>query len=131
MSLFPLPGTPLAPNRGKYGERKRAKGLIVGVGLRSKKAAQFPQMLLETELAGEVAVTPDTAIMKYGRTPASRRKAGWFTAGATASGGMEPSGAEGQPARPFYGLSAGTRAAISDECRDFVRELIRRWNGGI
>src|SRR3954470_10857325 len=38
-------GRPLAANRGKYGDRKRSKGLPVGVGLRGKGQGDEGRML--------------------------------------------------------------------------------------
>jgi len=122
-------GTPLAANRGVYGERKAKAGLPVGIGLRGKKKAG-DRMLSEVEVRGEQDITPDTASMKYGRSDAARKKGQWFTAGGTATAGCEPSGTKGQPPRPFYGLSTGTVANIMAECRDFVRNLIRSTFGG-
>jgi len=114
-------GSPLAPNRGKYGERKRSKNLHVGAGLRSKARGDDGRMLSEMEIVGEQTITPDTATMRFGRSDRSRRVAGWFTNG---DSGDDPSGAEGAPARPFYGMSAASKAARTAEIRAFVRDLI-------
>lgn len=119
-------GTPWEANRGKYGERKEAAGLPVGVGLRSKAANDDRRMLSLEQVKGRQEITPDSATMTYGTDDRAMRVAGWFTVGGSGSGGIEPSGTADQPGRPFYALNPTLKAELVESCREAVRDIIRR-----
>ena len=119
-------GSAIAANRGEFGRRQGCKGRPPGGGLRPSRAGDAGRMLSLVEVAGEQVITATTAQMSYGTIDRVRRVAHWFTAGAS---GDDPSGAEGQPARPFFGISDEARAKRLAEIRAFVRAQIGRFNG--
>jgi phage gpG-like protein len=66
------------------------------------------------EVAGEVVVRPDHAVVTYGVTDEAREHATWFQ-----EGGGRPG--HGQPARPFWGFTS----ASLDEVREILDERFR------
>jgi hypothetical protein len=123
-------GSPLAPNQGKYGERKQAAGLPVGVGLKSKRSTGTPMLSL-VELQGVIEITDEgrTCVVRYGTSEEVRRKGMWFTGGSSGAEGCEPSGAKNQPPRKFYGLDDEIRATLKGLARDHVRRVIAKLRG--
>lgn len=103
-----------AENRGDYGKRKQARGIPVGVGIKSGGAP----MLNPANLAGQPAIERDSVTME------ASEKAQWFHNGSEGTEG-EKSGAKNQPARPFYGLTDSDAEAIQLECGKAVANVIR------
>ena len=97
-------------NRGKYGERKRERGMPVGIGLHGTRVGG--EMSKYIHFAGVREIEPDEVILGFGADDANRRKGMWFEAGAFPSGDIEPSGAAGQPPRPFFHLADKDEEAI-------------------
>jgi hypothetical protein len=122
-------GTPLAENRGKYAERKEARGLPVGIGLRSSRSGDAGRMLSHQELMGEQSIGPDEATMRFGTNDRTRKVGEWFTGGSEGAHGCEPSGAAGQPPRRFYGMTQETQERRREECRDQLRRAIKQAGG--
>jgi hypothetical protein len=110
----------LKANRGEYGERKRAKGLGVGVGL---KSSDDPLLSIEN-IRGDQVVTHDSASMKPGKSDLAYRKAQWLANGSDGTEG-ERSGAENQPERPWYGMTKDDAKDIRDECGKAVATHLR------
>ncbi len=111
----------LAANQGDYLKRKEKAGKPVGIGL----AADSPERMLSLpQVVGEVEVEPDRVRMTYGKTEAAKRKAQWFTAGSNASLGMEPSGAQGQPERPFYALDEFIEGELVHQLSEHVERYL-------
>jgi hypothetical protein len=123
-------GSPLAANRGKYGQRKAKIGLPVGVGIKGKRSKGRPMISL-VEVQGKVEIGDEgkTLTMRFGTSEDVRKKGEWFTNGSTKGIG-ESSGAKGQPPRPFYQLDAALKAELVAMIENHVREVIRRANGG-
>lgn len=107
-------------NQGKYGQAKQERGLPIGVGLR-----EGGEMVSLQQLRGEVQITADEAIVRYGTDTEARRKAQWFTNGSDGTDG-EPSGASNQPPRPFFAMSDEDVDAVVDQTEQFVDEWIGR-----
>jgi hypothetical protein len=102
-------GAPLAPNAPDYAKRPAKAGKPIGV--------LSGEMLSQLEVNGERWIDPERAEMTYGQPGSgARRKAEWFTRGSAENppGDIEHSGAEGQPARPFYALDDEIRARLGD-----------------
>jgi hypothetical protein len=119
-------------NQGDYGERKRARGLPVGVGLKGKrKRSTSRPMLSLVELQGVIEITDEgrTLIVKYGTGEDVRRKGQWFSGGSTGADGCEASGAKGQPPRKFYGLDDEIRATLRGLAREHLRRVVQRLRG--
>jgi phage gpG-like protein len=117
-----------AANRGKYGDRKRKAGLPVGVGIK-KGGVGSGAMLSQEQIVGARTVEPQSATMQYGTDDVNKRKASWFTRGSDGPGEGEPSGAPGQPARPFYELTADDEDAMRAECEDHLARTVRELGG--
>lgn len=116
-------------NRGNYGERKRAKGLPVGVGLKQDGSAR---MLSLQEIAGEQEITPSSASMSFGTSTGTGDKGDWFTNG-SATGRDESgrftsssaaSGATNQPPRPFYVITDEDEEGLIEIAGDAVADFL-------
>jgi hypothetical protein len=103
-------GQPWPPNRGRYGERKRAAGLPIGV--------LTGTMLSEPELAGRRTITPDVASWAYGVTTFSFEKATWFSRGTS----------RGQPPRPFFALGEDDLDTLLDLSARRLERILRDLN---
>lgn len=117
--------SPLAPNQGKYAEKKAVRSLPIGIGLdpqSNDRMLSFPQVL------GEQNITPDAATMQYGITDAARKKAEWFTAGSNDGLGIERSGAENQAERPFYALDELLEGELIVLCDEHVERTLADLN---
>lgn len=112
---------PFADNRGKYGERKRERGIPIGIGLHGARVGG--EMSRRIHFAGMREIEPDEVIIGFGADDKNRRKGMWFEAGSSPSGDIEPSGAKGQPPRPFFHLADKDEDAIVD----LVSESIDRF----
>jgi hypothetical protein len=116
-----------AANRGKYGQRKRGRGLPVGVGFvrggpGGGGGGGSGVMLSLPELKGTRVIEPQRASMSYGTSDDARRLGEWFTNGATPGpDGGEASGAPGQPPRPFYEYTTDDEAEVTRRVEEFVR----------
>jgi hypothetical protein len=92
-------------NRGKYGERKRAFGIPVGVGMK-KGGRPSGAMRAYDNIRGVQTIEADEATMRFGVDDFSRRKGMWFQNGSEeGEDGTERSGARNQPRRDFYGIT--------------------------
>lgn len=110
-----------ADNRGKYGERKRGRGIPIGIGLHGEHVGG--EMSQYVHFQGVREIEPDQVLLGFGADDANRRKGMWFEAGASPSEDIEPSGAAGQPPRPFFHLDSRDEDAIMD----LVDEAIGRF----
>ena len=99
-------------NRGKYGQKKQAKGIPVGRGLREPKGRE--RMLDMAEIVGEREITPESAIMSAGTDDAMNKLAQWFTAGGKSEPNCEPSGTKDQPPRHWYELTEEDVETVED-----------------
>lgn len=107
-------GSALEPNRGRYAEKKAASGEPVGVGLGNSGSDRMMSLL---QVKGERTITPDLASSTYGLSQPAKNKANYFTYGSTGSGVKgEYSGAQNQPARPFWGFDSAIEEALTDLC---------------
>lgn len=123
--------SPLAPNRGEYGEKKRTKGIPIGTGYYpagngGQNGIRGGQMLSDLELSGERVIEEKSATMTYGLDGFAKRKAQWFTNGSTGNAG-ERSGAKNQPPRPFYDLDDGSKRMLDEffgvELENYVNRI--------
>jgi hypothetical protein len=119
-------GQPLAPNRGKYRDKKARRGLPIGVGLRKGGRGDTGRMLSLVEVEGRQTIEPEVATMTFGKDDQSMQVAGWFTVGSHPHSGIRPSGAKNQPPRPFYAMDDALRAMVLDKCREFIADMIKR-----
>lgn len=126
-------GGPWEANRGKYGGRKRADGVPVGVGHyslgreRGQRTAQYEpggEMTSLVQIQGEIEVEPDSVTSSFGTDDEVRRKGSWFTRGSSGPGEGEVSGAKNQPPRPFYGFNEDDADAVLDEAGRALDELL-------
>jgi hypothetical protein len=108
-----------AANKGEYGREKAKAGLPVGVGL---KPSDSPMLSLE-QIRGEQQVSGDTASMAAGTSPENQLKAQYFENGSTGSDGSK-SGAKGQRARPWFGLTDSDADAITEDFADLAIESL-------
>ncbi len=109
-------------NRGAYGEAKREKSIPIGVGL-----VNGGEMGREAQFLGRREIQPDEAVLTFGADETNQKKGQWFHGGAEGYDGCEPSGAEGQPPRPFFAL---TEPDI-DDAMDVVSRAVGRWLEGL
>lgn len=101
-----------AENKGKYGERKRSRGLPVGVDLRAEHRGRMVSLV---ELQGEKTIAPDSATMTFGTSEESREIAGYFTKGRPGT----------QDPRPFYEMTEEDQAAVMDGASEHLARSIR------
>ena len=111
-----------ADNRGKYGQRKRERGIPVGIGLHGERVGG--EMSARVHFAGVREIEADEVILAFGADDANRRKGMWFEAGSTPSEDIEPSGAKGQPPRPFFSLADPDEDAIVDLVGDAIDRFL-------
>lgn len=112
-------GTALSPNAPDYAARKEKKGIrTIGVGIGPTSG----EMLSMEQIKGRREITPDKVVMTYGKSDDVNRKGQWFTSGSLAGTGLEPSGAKGQPPRPFYDIDPETRAKVTEFLERYLQE---------
>jgi hypothetical protein len=90
-------------NRGDYGERKRERGVPIGIGLYGEEIGG--EMSQRDNFVGRTSIHADEATMFFGATLKNRRKGMWFHSGSNGyddQQDVEHSGAIGQPSRPFF-----------------------------
>lgn len=104
-------GADWAANKGKYGEKKRAQGLPVGVDLRPENRGRMVSLV---EVMGEQDVRPTEATMTYGTSEESRKVAEHFTDGRP--GVQEP--------RPFYAMTPDDEAAVIERAEEHLARFV-------
>ena len=120
-------GNPLAPNRGKYGEHKRAEGLPVGIGTDPDRSEQ---MLSLVQLKGERDIQADHATIVYGTTQGAKDKANWFTYGSSGSSVYwEYSGAKNQPPRRFWDFDDDINSQLVARCEERLDRAVKILGG--
>jgi len=114
---------PFAPNRGKYGKKKRELGIIVGRGIVTEDGSPDVMMSL-LNAQGEQSVQATEVTMEFGATEEARNKGHWFTNG---SRGEVPyrSGAKNQKPRPFYEITPSDADAMFAEVVDNVTDWLK------
>lgn len=111
-------GGPLKANRGRYGRRKRSRGLAVGVGLRGDQVGG--EMLGAEAVRGQVAIGQDYLVLTAGRDAEEQAKIDYFSSGNPAND---------QPARDFIGLDNRIVGGIDDACDEAVDDAIKALGG--
>jgi hypothetical protein len=110
-----------AKNRGKYGKRKRKRGIPVGVGLHDGG-----EMARLANFLGRRTVKKEEAEIAFGITNFARRKGMWFENGnQEGEDGTEASAADGQPPRPFFEMTDADVDVLADVCAARIIEHLR------
>jgi len=115
------PKSRFAKNRGRYGKRKRARGIPIGVGLHNGG-----EMGRLSNFLGRRTVGKDEASVEFGVTNFARRKGMWFENGSQeGEDGTERSGASNQPPRPFFDMSEADIEKLADVCAERIVEHLQ------
>lgn len=114
-----------AENRGLYGEKKRALGIIIGRGLRTEDGSTDVMMSL-VNAQGQQSVQATEVTMEFGVGDDAKNKGHWFTNGSNPSV-PKPyrSGAKNQKPRPFYEITSADADAMFAEVVDNVTDWLK------
>ena len=117
---------PFEANRGTYGERKRERGIPVGIGLHGDRIGGGTSR--RENFTGRVETDSDRVSVFFGASDATRRRGMWFTSGTDGWGDqdIEKSGASNQPPRPFFELSEEDADAIADRLYDRLAQRLEQ-----
>ena len=118
-------GSSFAPNRGKYGDKKRSLGIQVGIGFGDPNSDKMMSLL---NVAGKRELQPEEATATFGATDFAADKGKWFTNGSSGADG-DRSGAKNQPPRPFYELDEYVAQDALDYMTRRVEAIVAMMNG--
>jgi len=108
-------GNQIEPNRGRYGEAKRDRGLPVGIGF-SDRGDDGPKMLDIAQVVGTTNIQPKEMTQAFGTLESSQNKGRWFETG---------NDGRNQPPRPFYDLDDEIIDKIMDHIGERVSSTLR------
>lgn len=107
-------GNEIAPNRGRYGIKKREEGLPVGIGFDGRDDG--PKMLDIAQVVGTTDIGPKEMTQTFGTIDTAQDKGRWFERG---NEGRD------QPPRPFYDLDDEIIDKIMDHISERVESNLR------